>query len=247
MRLQLFIIFVLFHAQLIADNKGFGVGDTLFVWTDNGVIVRKQPGMESEAITKRSYGEKVIVLEVVGSELEYETVPSVSIKNQVYPKIAVIGKFIRINISGSVGYVYGGLLSRLKPMVKGERFEVYFARIFGQLRVVANVQDAKSDYKFKRIMYANGGMLQQEHGSENWWSHLYLIPDITLNEAYLLINRLVGFETGYKRGIQEGSGWVEIHPTRFEPNEIVLQSGAFEETHIKVEPHYILITMRGGN
>jgi hypothetical protein len=247
MRLQLFIIFLLFHTQLVADDNDFAVGDTLFVWADNGIIVRKQPSMDSEVLTKLNYGERVIVLEVVDRELEYEMMKSVNIKNQVFPRITVIGKFIKTKLSGSVGYVYGGLLSRLEPMVKGEGLEVYFSRAFGQLRVVADVRHENSDYKFKRIIYTTGAMLQQEHGNENWWSHLYLIPDITLGEAYLLINKLVGFETAYKRGIDEGSDWIETHPTKFELNAIVLQSGPFEETHIKVESHYILITVSGGN
>jgi hypothetical protein len=247
MRLQLLAILLISHFQLVADDRQFEVGDTLFVWADNGIIVRSEPSMDAKAIIKLSYGEKVTVLEVIDRELESEIIQSVTVKNQVFPRITVIGKFVKVNLSGSIGYVYGGLLSRLKPMQKGERFEAYLSRVFGILTVVADVRQDNSDYRFKRIIYANGAMLQQEHGNENWWNHLYLIPDITLNEAYLLINRLVCFETEYKRAINEGSDWIETHPTKFEPNAIVLQSGPFEETCIKLESHYIFITMSGGN
>jgi hypothetical protein len=203
--------------------------------------------MDSEVVAKLNYGDRVVVLEIVDREVQYEIMQPVKIKNQMFPAIIVNGKFVRISLSGSVGYVYSGLLSRLKPLKQGELFEAYCSRVFGQLVVVADVRHNNSDYRFKRIIYGNGLVWQEEHGNENWWNYLYLIPDISLGEAYLLINRLVGFETAYRRGVQEASEWIEMHPTSFESNAIVLQSGPFEETHIGIEPHYILITMSGGN
>jgi hypothetical protein len=50
MRIGLFIISLFFYAQLLADAKEFKVGDTLFVWADNGILIRTQPSMTSEVI-----------------------------------------------------------------------------------------------------------------------------------------------------------------------------------------------------
>lgn len=237
----------LYTSNLSAHSNDYKIGDTLFVWADNGILVRKQPDINSESIKKLNYGERIVIQEIDERNFEYKIMESVTHQKEVFPGITVAGNFMKISFSGTVGYIYGGFLSRLKPINQGEGLEVYFARVFGQLKILADVRHDNSDNRFKRIIYNNGTTLRQEWGNENWWSHVYFIPDITLREAYLLVNRLVGFEKNYKTGLDGGSTWIETHPIKFESNTIVLQTGAFEQTDISVLPGYAVITMRGGN
>lgn len=247
MRIKLLIVITICHIKLFANSKDFKTGDTLFVWANNGIFVRSRPDINSDLITKLNYGEKVIALEIDDRDFEYEIIKSTKTKKQIFPKISVTGKYIKINLSGQVGYVYGGLLSKLKPINKDENLEKYFDRVFGQLKILEDNHSETSDYKFKRIVYNNGTILQKENGNENWWDYLYFIPDVSLTEAYLLINKLVAFEESYRRGLDESWDWIEMYPINFQPNEIVFQSGAFEETSITKQSRYTVIKMSGGN
>jgi hypothetical protein len=247
MRIKLFIIITICHIHLFANSKDLEVGDTLFVWADNGLFVRSRPDINSDLITKLNYGERVIVLEIDDRDFEYEILKSTKTKKQTFPKISVIGKFIKVNLSGKVGYVYGGLLSKLKPINKDENLVEYFDRVFGQLKILEDIHSETSDYKFKRIIYNNGTILQKENGNENWWDYLYFVPDISLGEAYLLINKMVSFEENYRRALDEVWDAIEMYPVKFEPNAIVFQSGAFEETKITKQSRYMVIKMSGGN
>lgn len=248
-RVRLFVMaLVIFHAlPLSAQSTDYKPGDTLYAWAVNGMMLRAEPSLDGKVIMKLTFGQHVVVKEIEERDVSYEILPSVNHKNLTFPAITVTGNFIKIINSGKEGYVFGGLLSRLKPMNDDEKVEAYFSRIFGILKVLADVKSDSSDARFKRILYANGTTLQHENGNENWWSHLYLIPDITVREAYLFINRLVDFETQYKRSLDDKLEWIEAHPLTFEPHHIVLQSGPFEQTDIAVLRGYAIISKGGGN
>lgn len=229
-----------------STNLDFEIGDTLYVWANEGLLMRKAPTFDSPMITKLKYGEQIIVNEKDDRDYEFVVANSATGNKTVFPKIVLMGRFVKILYKGSYGFIYTGFLSKLQPMKEREGLDEYFKRTLGQLQVIDRSKE-NSENKFKRIVYKNGVISQHVRGSENWWSNLYLIPDISLREAYLLINRLTGFEENYKRSLNEGSTWIETHPTKFEPNEIVLQSSAFEEIVIQMKNSYVVITMDGGN
>lgn len=229
-----------------SNNLDFEIGDTLYVWANEGLLMRRAPTFDSPTITKLKYGEQIIVIEKEDRDYEFVVANSATGNKTVFPKVVLTGRFVKILYKGSYGFIYTGFLSKLQPMKEREGLDEYFNRTLGQLQVIDRSKE-NSENKLKRIVYKNGVISQHVRGSENWWSNLYLIPDISLREAYLLINRLTGFEENYKRSLNEGSTWIETHPTKFEPNEIVLQSSAFEEIVIQMKNSYVVITMDGGN
>ena len=201
--------------------------------------------MSGEVIGKLSYGQQLVVVEVDDREFEFEIMQRVTTQKQDFPRMAVSARFIKITTAGAAGYVFAGLVSRLKPIDKKETLESYFNRIFGQLKVLIDIHHDNLD-KLKRIAYANGAILQEETGREYWSESLYIIPDVTVLEAYLLINRIHGFENEYKRQVRE-SNWIETHPTKFKDDEIVLQLGPLEEASIKRERRYVVVVKKSSD
>ena len=225
----------------------YNPADTLFVWADAGTAIRKSPDFSAEIIGELGYGESIVVREIVDRKFDYEMVKMVLHQKDTFPRFLITGNFIKINHAGSTGYVFDGVLSKLIPANPGESCNQYFTRTAGVLKTIENLRPDNAEYKFQRVIYNNGAIVQQENGVENSWNYLYLIPDITLTEAYLLFNKLTDFEKRYHDCLNGTSDWIETYPTRFQQNEIILQSGSFEETTIRIANRYIEIIGEGGN
>lgn len=166
-----------------SNNLDFEVGDTLYVWANEGLLMRNAPSFDSPTIMKLKYGEQIIVNEKDERDYEFVLANSATGNKTIFPKIALTGRFVKIHYNGAHGFIYDGFLSKLQPMKENEELNEYFDRTLGQLQVIDRSQE-NSEYKFKRFVYKNGLISQHERGRENWWSYLYLIPDISLKEGY---------------------------------------------------------------
>jgi hypothetical protein len=246
----LVLVLVISHASVVAQSHivyrtYYEQGDTLYVWAVNGMMLRAEPDLNSKIVMKLAYGQQLIAGEITDRDVPYEVMPAATIQKQNIPAITVRGKFIRINLSGTTGYVYGGLLSPLKPANPGEGFENYFDHAFGLLKVTVDEISDNKEIKFKRIVYQNGAILQEALGGGGW-GYAYFIPDISLQEAYLLYNSVMDFEKQYRQSI-ETSDVLGSFPVSFEEGKIMLEHGSFDTTEIRILDRYIMITSNGGN
>lgn len=57
----LFSSIFFFNTSLASDN--YKTGDTLYVWANSGLNLRKGPGTNFKTIDKISFGERVVVLQ----------------------------------------------------------------------------------------------------------------------------------------------------------------------------------------
>lgn len=219
--------------------------DTLYVWALNGMMLRSEPNLESKVVMKLPYGQPLVTLEVIDRNTVYQIMPSVTRESKMIPALTVTGNFIRVTVAGASGYVYDGLLSRLKPAVPGEGFEKYFDRTFERVNTVIDNNFGNSETTFTRIVYKNGAVLQQERGNSHW-DYSYFIPELSLSEAYLVYNGVMNFEKYYRQSL-EIAGSPDSHPQSFTENNIVLQSGFFDTTEITIRYKYAIITSSGGN
>jgi hypothetical protein len=239
------LLIVLQSGQVSAQSDRYSKANILYVWAVNGLMLRTEPDLESKVVMKLPYGQPLVALEVIHRNTVYEIMPSVTRESKIIPALTVTGNFIRVTVAGASGYVYDGLLSSLEPAVPGEGFEKYFNRVFGKVNALVDNNFGNSQTSFKRMVYKNGAVLQEERGN-SYWDHSYFIPDISLSEAYLLYNGVTNFEKYYRQSL-EIAGSPDSHPLSFEENRITLQGGFFDTTEITIRYKYAIITSSGGN
>ncbi|AYB34182.1 SH3 domain-containing protein [Chryseolinea soli] len=228
-----------------AASKKNSIGDTLYVWANDGLLMRKEPKFESPSLMKLDYGTAIVVMERTGVGAEFVVARAMKHNQRSLPGISIFGGFVKIHYKGMEGFIFDGFLSRLAPLHDQESLDDYFGRVFGQLQTIDRSKP-DSEYRFKRIFYKTGIVSEFEGGPENWFTHLYFIPGISLKEAYLLINKATGFERNYKRQISEGSTYFDQRPEKFAPDEIVIGYELGQQT-IRVDHGHVFILSEFGN
>lgn len=251
------ITIVLLFLNVDVNSQNLKIGDTLYVWAESGLILRENSNINSEAITTIPYGISVILVDNEPKGFHnYNEIDEYEHKKVLMPAIKYKGRFYKVKYLDFEGYIFNGLLSTLptlnirynesREFFHSENLKSYFNREFGILIILRNRGADTLDYWSQRIVYNNGIILDEEKGV-SWWNYSYIIPDISMNEAYLLVNILRDFEKYYKRGIDQKWSWLEFHPIYFKEDAYHLQTGPFEETVIKKENKFIVLTMGGGN
>lgn len=244
----LFFLLVLGQGfSALAATKEFSVGDTLYVWANDGLVMRKEPKFDSPSLMKLEYGTAIVVIERTGSETEFVVASAMNRNKKKLPGISIFGEFVKIHYKGMEGFIFDGFLSRLAPIHDQESLDDYFSRVFGQLQTIDRSKPVgHTEYRFKRTIYKTGIVSEFEGGPENWFTHLYFIPGISLNEAYLLINKSSGFEVNYKRQIREGATYFDQRPEKFERGEIVIGYELGQQT-LRGGSNHVVITSEFGN
>ena len=206
--------------------------------------MRKEPGFASPAIEKLDYGTAIVVMETLSNELEFVVTNEIQGSRITRPGISVFGKFVKVRYKGLEGFIFDGFLSRLVPMHNKEPLDDYFNRAYGQLQTMEH-SDNQTEYR--RIIYKTGIVHEFERGQEKaWYTDFYFIPGISMNEAYLLINKSRGFEEAYKRQINEGATGFDPGPRKFSRDEIVIDYTLGQET-IRGDRYHASITGEFGN
>jgi hypothetical protein len=243
----LFLIWVTLLPVTGAKCNAQSPGDTLYVWASQGLLLRKDPSFKSDIVTKLSYGTKVVVEEITRSNAGFEIVKSQQINNTLTPPIILKGRFVKVTAGGKVGFLSDGFLSSLPPIDSNEQLKNYFYRVFGGGEILKEIKHENSGYTFLMCSFSKGVFLQEEQGRENSWDCFYLIPNITVQEAYLLINRLTSFEANFIRELEAGVEAHEYCPITFDDNAVVLQISLFDTTEIRMRNNFVTITRSGGN
>jgi hypothetical protein len=242
----IFLLIVLQGTGAYASTGEFSAGDTLYVWAIDGLMIRKGAKFDSPSLMKLDYGTAVVVLERIGGEMEFVVADAIDRGQKTFPGISVFGEFLRIRHMGVEGFIFGGFLSRLAPLREKESLNDYFKRIFGPLQTIDRSKKISEavEHRFKRTIYKTGIISEFEtdgYGSRS----LYFIPDISMNEAYLLINKNSDLAENYKRE-REKATYFDQRIEKFARNEIVIVYELGQET-IQSGENYVLIVSEFGN
>jgi hypothetical protein len=243
MRYLLIAIILLQGLRAHAITREFSVGDTLYVWANDGLMMRKEPRFDSPSLMKLDYGTATVVMERTGGEAEFVVASAIERNQRTLPGISVFGGFVKIHYKGMEGFIFGGFLSRLVPMHNNEPLTDYFNRVYGQLQLI----DRSNDHTVsRRVIYKTGIVHEFEGGREKaWFRHLYFIPGISMNEAYLLINRSTGFEEHYKSQRKNATDF-DQRLEKFTRDEIVIGRDLGQE-RIQGGRGYVLVTSEASN
>ncbi|MBU6342408.1 MAG: SH3 domain-containing protein [Bacteroidetes bacterium] len=199
--LIVFLLFMCFLPGLFAIGD-YKPGDTLYVWSYSGLILRNRPNLNAARIKNVPYGTFLVALNYNGSKnTEVDLISAFSKDNKQLPSVVIKGDFARVVFQGDTGYVYDGYLSRMPALKQSkintnkqpvfEAFETYANRSFGLLKDQKSSPKAEYGKPFTRKrIYANG--ITVDEYSEKGGETRLILPDVSLEECLMLFKYLTG-------------------------------------------------------
>jgi len=222
---QYFILLVnLIFLSQISFAQNFQANDSLYVWAISGLNMRTTPDLKGEKIMIIPYGEKIKIENKKGDLPAMKVLFRKGRKVQegegeIYdrhtgetmkkiPDFFIEGHWVKINYRGIEGYLFDGYLSSL-PTLEGkidtlvngkkhlrlkENFHEWAKRNYGEFRTL-KIKNKKYESGENIKTYMNGIIeyLSWSKGSES----TIIIPNISLNEGFLLFNLQYNLENSF--------------------------------------------------
>ncbi|MBV6439490.1 MAG: SH3 domain-containing protein [Haliscomenobacteraceae bacterium CHB4] len=201
-------------------------GDTLYVWAVSGLTLRKEASLKSAKLATIPYGTLVVAQNYpYDDKVEVEAVPAHSSDGQKSPAVMLEGSFVKVIFQGDTGYVFDGYLSRLpvlKPVKASndwpdfEDFDVWAKRNF---RLAAEQKSGVAEYgsyHTAKQVYANG--FSRDNWVEKSGQSRFILPDVSLEEAFLLFNYLHQYEWEIRHQSNEPNAtqWIHTQAGKYE-------------------------------
>ena len=171
-------IIVIIILCLTITSKSFGIeryskGDSLSIWADK-LNLRKTGNQDSKIINQISKGNWIVALESKDDQHEDQQL----FKSENNWKDLIAGKYVKVKFGNQIEYIFDAYLSKYN-----------LAEIKGTNEIISIDTIKNPDYEvYTREVLKNGIIRENGRGIE--WSKLfYLIPDISLEEAILLIKK----------------------------------------------------------
>ena len=147
----------------------YAFGDSIFVWATS-LNMRESPDPDATVVEKVTYGSAVVIVDdSIGKVAhKYKAIESKSLENGDRSKPYYINGFwVKVNFDGTVGYVFDGYLSKIKPLpnIKGEIDEdiihwatkIYRMKLLKQSENDGEIEKEYSDASKSIILNIGGG------------------------------------------------------------------------------------------
>jgi|GEM_PF-884425 len=223
------LIFILLSLNILQPAKAIGFyqpGDTLYIWAVSGLTLRKEASLKAAKLATIPYGTLVVAQNYGGGDkVEVEAVPAHSSDAQKSPAVMLEGSFAQVIFQGDTGYVFDGYLSKL-PALKQvnapndrpdfEDFDVWAKRNF---RLVAEQKSGVAEYgsyHTAKQVYANG--FSRDNWVEKSGQSRFILPDVSLEEAFLFFNYLHNYEWDIRHPSKErgATQWIHSQVNKYE-------------------------------
>ena len=210
------IIFTLLFSQNIFAVHS---SDSLYVWALSGLNMRATPDLKGKKIMTIPFGKKVKVEHFYGKELTIQVIkPYVNGKTN-YDGFKMKGFWSKVSYQNKSGYVFSGYLSALplvevelketkngnQKLVSKEDIKQWAEQNFGILNTIERY-DSLNEHRMKRHIYANGIVIIEESGKCH--GQKIIIPNVTYNEIFLLVNLVWQIEQDFLLKDEE-SAWIQ--------------------------------------
>lgn len=193
-----FLVFV-----ILISIKSFAIGqykkgDILYNWKNSVVNIRQKPNIQSDIITFIHFGDQCVVVDEnlkINKFSVQEIAPVVkqdaANEAQNFRGFTIKGFWVQVKIiSGEIGYVFDGYLSKLKPNF--ELTDTYFDSNFKLTKSTSKKfpESVFSDNAYSKThFYKNGSYIIQNGSNYDAHEHFF-IPNISLEEGYLLVLKI---------------------------------------------------------
>jgi len=181
-----FVILFFLPFQLLSKD-GYSIGDTLYVWSDNGLKIREEPGLKARALEVLYACDPVVVSEITENEQAVKMLdvdPELKEKHPYFLK----GNWVKVTtLAGRTGYVLDVyLLAVTCHNVQGLSLVRRLQSILPGLKT----DTIHLDLELERVTIKstlNGMEIINEIGS-NWSGITVSLEGWTIEEAFVLFN-----------------------------------------------------------
>ncbi len=190
MKINLLFLLCFLCAKTFAID-GFKKGDKLYVLLKDGTSLFEKPDLKSKIKKELFYLDAVFVSEDKLKKTPFlkEEIPafiSDNPKNENFIGFSITGFWLKvISEDGIAGYVFDGYMTSLKSGFELTRD--YFNKEFVLTKSVIVAPKKSDDYLFSNSYFYQNGAFIIEDGNDYHGSVRYFIPNITLQEGYMLI------------------------------------------------------------
>lgn len=171
-----------------ADN--YEVGDTLFIWSKNGLNLRSSPGINFKILEVLNFGDE---LHIESKTNRNHNVIGLSETNEFGKNVDSLvfeGNWVKVKTkTGIEGYVIDQYLLSVKPNEKDKTFLYDINLEVCQVDTTSN----DSKYDVNRLNYTVmktyvKGIKSFESSGEAWGESIFLIPDYSIEEVLVLLS-----------------------------------------------------------
>ena len=206
---MLFAFFAGLHSANAIEQ--YREGDTLFVWAKSGLVLRATDDFKSEKIATLPFGTAVKTHSYKYrdediSEIEVVVVQPYNFNGKKYPGYKIPGQWVKVTAQGKTGYVFDGYLSKYPPpptkLEPGERGEwhEYLSKVFGIAGISKKeAGEDKNSPGHDLVFYKNGASYQRRYAGESASAITYILPQLSLEEGFLLANYFEDLEKNSNR------------------------------------------------
>ena len=204
MKIKLFFLLLLSVSQSFAIDK-YKNGDILYVLPKDGISLYEKPDLTSKVKKILAYKDQVSVVEdklkkVAFSMEEISAIPNKNPDEEGFEGFFVTGFWVKImsHEGKMAGYVYDAYLTTMKNGFELTRD--YFNKAYILDRSVVVPPKKADDYLFSNSYYYMNGAYILETGTDYEGHVRYFIPNISLQEAFMLIKSPGLFELETQKG-----------------------------------------------
>lgn len=165
--------------------KNTGGPYTYYAAAKAGLSIREQPGTNSKVLDKIPYGAKLSVLT--------DTAKAVAIATEGFD-----GWWWKVQYNGKTGYVVSSYVLPMAPPKAGTKtMKDYFAQLSSAAGPVVSLKKGNPDMEgdaetLKKQLFKNGMEWHETSGYE-YGSTTYIIPDMSIEQAFLVLRLLNEF------------------------------------------------------
>lgn len=225
-----FLILVTSFNSFAIDN--YKKGDILYALLKEGVKLYEKPDLKSKLKKDLAYKDEVRVIDDKVKKTAYiiEEIPAIaSLDSNInaFPGFSISGFWVKVITQDDkiVGYVFDAYLTTMKNGFELTRD--YFNKTYVLDRSVVKSPKKSDNYLFANSYYYMNGAYILENGSDYTGHARYFIPNISLQEAYMLIKSPGLFELETNKG---------VNTTKIEGNKYSLVfSGKLEKRSLDVK------------
>ncbi len=238
----LFLLTIYCLNSFAVDN--YKKGDVLYALLKDGVTLYEKPDSKSKVKKELSYKDEVKVIEdklkkVSFTIEEIPAIPSEDPNIDAFPGFTISGFWVKvITQEGKIsGYVQDAYLSTMKTGFELTR--EYFNKEYILDRSVVVPPKKADDYLFANSYYYMNGAYILENGSDYDGHARYFIPNISLQEAYMLIKSPGLFELETQNGKNttkiEGNKFSLVFSSKMEKRSLDVKVGKINGVEVVFE------------
>lgn len=210
-------------------------GETLFVAAKSGLNIRS----EAKA------GTKVVVLAPFGSGVQVvkDDKPAVAMTSEGFK-----GHWKLVQYDGKTGYAFDGFLIGHPVPANGEDFKKYIYRVYGPKqgeKIHAAKKDITVDEKssFKEEFFLKDGARHIETGYYAGSTDLYILPETTVQEAFLMA-KLAGVSMIKNMGLPQKNHTITDEKEPMNSYKVEVKKAGGQITQISADQEYFGVTIK---